>query len=135
MKLLTRFVVLAGISGLAACASEGPATSTGTGAGQSAPATSSAANTSQSAPASAAAASAPAQKDKFVTPSGYKHVQVNGEDRYCRKEVATGTRAQTTEICLTQDQLAAEKDESRDLIQGVQHNQGTAIYSQPNGAY
>jgi hypothetical protein len=132
MKLLTRFVVLAGISGLAACATEGPATSTGTGAGQSAPATSSAASTSQSAPASAAAASAPA---KFVTPSGYKHVQVNGEDRYCRKEVATGTRAQTTEICLTQDQLSAEKDSSRDLIEGVQHNQGTAIYSQPNGAY
>jgi hypothetical protein len=131
MNQFTRFVVLAGVSALVGCASEGPATSTGTGASPSAPAASSAASTAQSAPA---AASAEASKDKD-TPRGYRHVVMNGEDRYCRKEVATGTRAQTSEICLTKDQLEAEKEGSRDLINGVQRNQGTASYSTPNGAY
>ena len=83
MRRLTRLFTLIGVSTLAACASQGPA-STGR-------------------PASVASASA------HSAPDGYHREVVNGEERYCRNDFDTGSRVQRTKVCLTWEQMQAEE--------------------------
>jgi hypothetical protein len=83
MRAATRFLILTGVSMLAACASQAPATS---GGSQSATSTSS-----------------------HAIPSGYQREVVNGSEMYCRDDTDLGSRVQRTKVCLTWEQLQAEQ--------------------------
>ena len=124
MKKIVGFVVLVSTSALVACASQVPASSTAPAASQ-APSTASQAApaASQAAPAAGQeAAPAAASTTPFTVPAGYRHVIRGDQELFCRDETVTGSRAQKIGVCLTYEQLQAERDASRDLMQRVQQN-------------
>lgn len=96
MNRVTGFLILTGVSMLAACASQPPA-STG-----SATSTASAA-TSTGAP---------------VIPYGYSREIVDGSEMYCRDDLDTGSRVQRTKVCLTWDQLQAQERSKLNVHRG-----------------
>ena len=105
MKQVTRFVSLAVASALVACASQAPVSSTaGVASHGTVPAT---------------VSDAPKQ-DKSAIPYGYRRVMVNGQERFCKSDTFTGSRAKKEEICLSRAQMDSLQDSSRDFIQGVQ---------------
>lgn len=105
MKQLTSFVILMGAATLAACASQAPATSTGTGAGpESIPAT----------------ASAVPGKDQIVTREGYRRVVINGQERFCQIEPVLGSHVEKVDVCLTAAQLQARAETSREFIEQLE---------------
>jgi hypothetical protein len=113
MKRITSLVVLMGATALTACASQGPATSPGTGTGH--------ASVAATAPAAGAAPAAATKiTDSTKIPSGYRRVVMNGQERFCRREPVTGSRAQVPEVCLTKAQLDAESDGSQDFMHRMQ---------------
>jgi hypothetical protein len=57
---------------------------------------------------------------KAVMPYGYTRVMVNGEERFCRNDVTTGSRTEHTKVCLSQTQLDASQQNSQDFINSVQ---------------
>ncbi|HEY4213978.1 MAG TPA: hypothetical protein VGM84_21065 [Steroidobacteraceae bacterium] len=71
------------------------------------------------APPGPAAHSGTAPAD-FKIPSGYRQAMINGQEKFCRKNVVTGSRVSNGEVCLTAAQIQAEQDESQKAIQGVQ---------------
>lgn len=113
MRQVIRFVMLAGAAMLVGCATEAPAP---------APAT---------IPAHPVTASATAPTQKIKIPEGYNKVTVNGEDRYCRDEVDTGSRLARTKVCLTAEQLQATQDSSQALMYQFQNRMG--IGAAPTG--
>ena len=108
MNLVTRFVISAVTSGLTACASQAPATS--------------------SAPVSAAATP---QSDATSIPKGYRRVVRDGEERFCRYDNKTGSRTEKIEVCLTQAELQAEQSGDESRTQQAHQNAGASIYSAP----
>lgn len=91
MRGVTRFLILAGALMLAACASQAPGPSTTTGGSQH------------------AAAAGSATASGHVIPSGYRREVVNGEERFCRDDLDTGSRVQRTKVCLTWEELQAQE--------------------------
>ena len=95
MKHVTGCLIAIAVSILNGCASKGP-----------------------TAPADAAtAATVPAD---FRIPAGYRQTRINGEERFCRKSIVTGTRVSNGEVCLSAAQIQAEVAASQSYIQGVQ---------------
>jgi hypothetical protein len=85
-----------------------------------------------SAPASVSATNAPAVSatDKATIPYGYERVVLsNGEERFCRNELITGSRTQHQRVCMTMAQLQASEKDSQDFINNVQSH-GGAVTSQ-----
>jgi hypothetical protein len=94
-------LLVAGASALAACASHGPvpvATTNGTGTAQ--------------------VASATAPDAGKPVPKGYRLVVKKGTEYYCRMQPVTGSHTLKTEVCLTEDQLEAEKHQGLALEAG-----------------
>lgn len=110
MRKVKRFVILAGAATLVGCATEAPA-----------PAPAPAPATIPALPVTAAAAT-PTEKVKL--PAGYTKVMVNGEARYCRDDVDTGSRVAHTKVCLTQEQLDASQSGSQDILNQLQNRNG-----------
>ena len=90
MRLVTGVLILTSVLTIAGCASPGPAASSGAGSARNA----------------AAAGSA---TSAHVIPSGYHREVVNGEERFCRDDLDTGSRVQRTKVCLTWDELQARE--------------------------
>ncbi len=68
----------------------------------------------------AAAASAAPPKSDFKIPAGYRQAMINGQERFCRKSVVTGSRVSNGEVCLTAAQLQAQQEQSESALQGMQ---------------
>jgi len=85
-QIIKGWLVVAGASVLAACASHAPL---------------------NPAPVAGTAAATP-DSDKTV-PKGYRLVVKKGTEYYCRWQPITGSHTLKTEVCLTPDQLEAEK--------------------------
>ena len=96
MKRVTRFLILTGVSMLAACATEPASTWTAT------PTTSAATGTTSTAATSTA----------HLIPDGYTREVVNGSELYCRNNLDTGSRVQRTKVCMTWEQLQAQEHSS-----------------------
>jgi hypothetical protein len=150
MKRLTSFVILTAASALVGCASQAPATPSGTGVspakvaatspatgtGQTSvaatsPATGAQTSVAATSPATgagqtsvAATASATADNGKFTVPVGWRRVEVNGQERFCRKYIETGSRVAQSETCLTKNQLENLQSGSQQFIQQIQRQGG-----------
>ena len=53
-----------------------------------------------------------------AVPKGYRLVVKKGTEYYCRMQPVTGSHTLKTEVCLTQDQLEAEKHQGLALGMG-----------------
>ncbi len=85
MRQFRRGLLLAaGAAALTACASTGPVNSTG----------------------AAAATAGPAQS---AVPHGYRRVVRKGTEYFCRTQPVTGSHTLKNEICLTREELDAER--------------------------
>ena len=137
MRQVTGFVVLMGASAFMACAAQTPASSTPTTTSTPAaqapastsaakpagtPSTSTASSTASTTASTTAADAAP--KKPFKKPWGWEVKVVNGQDIYCHKEPVPNSRVQKQETCLTQEQLEARSDSSRDYMEQVQRTGG-----------
>jgi hypothetical protein len=125
MKQMTSLVILAGAAVLVACATQGPAPSTGNASNGNAPVSTApvlATNTSGS--------SAP-----MKVPFGYERVvQSDGTEVYCRNDLDTSSRVARTRICLTAAQLQAQQQNSQDFINNVQQHAGASTINNTPGA-
>ena len=132
MRQVTGFAALMGVSAFMVCAAQTPATSSTPAPASQAPATTTAAATPAQTKTPAAAtstsastaASDSAPKKPFKKPWGYEQKTVNGQDVYCKKDPVPGSRTERHEVCLTQQELEARSDSSRDYMQQVQRTGG-----------
>ena len=51
---------------------------------------------------------------------GYKVVNEDGQTLYCRKDLKTGSRVQSSLTCLTRDQLVAQRRGAIDYLNNIQ---------------
>jgi hypothetical protein len=56
---------------------------------------------------------------------GYRVVTKDGNQYYCSKDTATGSRITTVEECLTPEQLERRSESARESVEGVRH--GTSV--------
>lgn len=127
MKTITGFVFLMGAMACAVCAAQTPATS-------SAP-VSAAAPESDSVPPR----TLPSHPDAQSTPSppaaapkghggayaGYQRVVSNGQERYCRNDVATGSHTERKAVCLTEAQVRLQELKTQQFMQEVERRAGS----------
>ena len=102
--------LLAGTAMLVACATPPPAPSTAAAAGVT--------------------ASASKPTDKFTVPIGYEKSMVNGQERYCRSDVETGSHISRSRVCYTMAQLQAQEADTQANIQrqiDASNSLGTAV--------
>ena len=82
------------------------------------------------APAPVAQPALPATVDAGTTPGGLKIPEgyvkglVNGEVRYCRNDMNTGSRVMRTQVCLTELQLKEMQENSENFLNDVQGRYG-----------
>lgn len=68
-------------------------------------------------------------------PYGYTRIVLdNGDVRFCRNDVDTGSRVTRKKVCLSQEQLDASEKNSQDFINSVQHNGAAATATGTPGA-
>ncbi|MGH8220633.1 MAG: hypothetical protein ACREUT_19020 [Steroidobacteraceae bacterium] len=96
MRRLTRFLILTGVSTLAACASQTPATSGG----------------------AAATTSADTGASTHTVPDGYQREVINGSEEFCRNDAETGSRVVRQKVCVTWEQLQAEERSNTQITRG-----------------
>jgi hypothetical protein len=100
MRAVKTCFILAGTTMLVACATQAPAP--------------------QTVPALPVTAALPAPTEKPQVPSGYEIVMFkDGEERYCRNDVDTGSRVGHTRVCLTAAQLKAVQENSENYMNDV----------------
>lgn len=145
MKTLTCFIILAGAAASVLCAAQPPGTSPAAVQASSAPVqVTSGALQISSAPvrissAPPPAAPAPSQSNAAATQNvlpgtlpvlhgtrgdyaGYTRVVMDGQELYCRNDVATGSRTERHTVCLTPAQVAAQQARAQDYINKVQRS-------------
>jgi hypothetical protein len=143
MKTITSFIILVSAAASVLCAAQPPGPSSAAVRASSAPVqvTSGAPQISSAPlqitfapprpPQAAAQIDAGAAQSVLVRPlpqvlgtpggyGGYVHVVRNGQERYCRNDVATGSRTERHTICLTPAQLAAQQARASDYIEKAQ---------------
>ncbi|HXR51545.1 MAG TPA: hypothetical protein VN762_05365 [Steroidobacteraceae bacterium] len=59
-----------------------------------------------------------ADDSKADSKNTYKEVKRNGAEVYCRTEPVTGSRTQKKEICLTKEQVEAERARGVNIVTG-----------------
>jgi hypothetical protein len=131
MRQIAGFLTaLAGAAALVACAT--PASAPPAAVAANAPAI---APVNAPAPATASNAPAVSATDKAAIPYGYERVVLgNGEERFCRNDLITGSRTQHQKVCLTMAQLQASEKDSQDFINNVQAHGGMATSATTPGA-
>jgi hypothetical protein len=83
----------------------------------------------QSAPTAAAETPSEAKPEKAaVDPvalkkAGYKLVNENGQELYCREDLSTGSHLKKTKTCLTERELAALQDNTRREVEYMRTRQ------------
>jgi hypothetical protein len=63
--------------------------------------------------------SAVSLKNQLPT-NGYRRIVVNGQERYCRNDLYTGSHAERNPVCLTQAQWQSQQDHARQYIEDVE---------------
>jgi hypothetical protein len=133
MKHFTNLVILMGASLVVGCASQAPVTSSGTGSGGEGVAATASAQAATAQPQSASltsqTASVAAQKDDDAT-RGYQRVVVEGQELFCRREAAPGSRI-TSRVCRTRAELEAQQEAARQYIDSAQRGAGATGTGQP----
>lgn len=72
---------------------------------------------------------------KFATPYGYeKVVASNGDVKYCRNDVAPGSRLSHEKVCMTQAQLEANQNDTRDYMNQAQRQGASSTTQMVPGA-
>jgi hypothetical protein len=89
--------------------------------------------------ASAAPATAPASAakpaDSFKPPYGYQKVVAdNGDVRYCRNDTAPDSRLAHQKVCLSQAQLEASQNDTRDYMNQLQRQGGSSTMQMTPGS-
>jgi hypothetical protein len=69
-------------------------------------------------------------------PYGFQLVLQKGEEYYCKRELITGSRTNTRDVCLTKAQMEAQINGTQDYLKRMQDaTNGTDSRSNPNGTY
>jgi invasion protein IalB len=102
MNYMMRILILTGALALAACASQGPATSAGASADRQGSSTTSSGSKG--------------------APSGYYRKVIDGQEVFCQRDPDLGSRVQRSEKCLTRDQLDEEQRNSHNVMQDIQRS-------------
>lgn len=128
MKTIAVFVVLMNTTACAVCAAQSPATS-------SAPVASAAPENDGVPPRtlpshppeaqSAASKSAASSKAYGGAYTGYKRIVSNGQELYCRNDVATGSHTERKAVCLTQAQARIEQLKAEQFMLDMQRKAGS----------
>jgi hypothetical protein len=71
------------------------------------------------------ASAAPTAKSKALLKSqlamgGYTRVVIDGQEKFCRNDLATGSHAMTNPVCLTKAQWLAQQERARQFMEDVQ---------------
>jgi hypothetical protein len=83
--------------------------------------------------ATPAAAAKPAAK--FTPPYGYQKVVLeNGDVRYCRNDVSSDSRLAHSKVCLSQAQLEASQNDTRDYMNQLQRQGGSSTTQMTPGS-
>ncbi len=72
----------------------------------------------------------PKPTDKFKVPIGYEKAMVNGQERYCRNDVETGSHISRTRVCYTMAQLQSlDADNQANIQRSIDSSNalGTAV--------
>lgn len=93
-------------------------------------------------PVSAAATTAPPavtagdSKTLADVPYGFQLVVQKGEEYYCKRELITGSRTNTRDVCLTKAQMEAQINGTQDYLKRMQDaTNGSDSRQNPNGTY
>jgi hypothetical protein len=123
------FVVLAGVSLVIGCATQGPSAAPPLAAAHGNVAAAAVSAGSQTASAaspgqlpqstSAAPQSAPAVAQNEDATRGYDRVVINGKRLFCRSEAVTGMRI-NQRVCFTQDELETAQKNTQQLMLGIE---------------
>lgn len=72
--------------------------------------------------------------EKFEVPIGYQKVVMNGQDRYCRTDLDTGSHITHSRVCYTMAQLQAEQADTQTGFQNmIQNSQAVGNAAGPGG--
>jgi hypothetical protein len=100
------------------------------------------ASTGTSAPSRSVATPTPAavtagnSKTLADVPYGFQLVVQKGEEYYCKRELITGSRTNTRDICLTKAQMEEQRNGTQDYLKRMQDaTNGTDSRQNPNGTY
>jgi hypothetical protein len=66
--------------------------------------------------------------EKRLRAAGYKPEMVNGEQVWCRKEIALGSRLNAQKTCGTAKSLGLSVQETQDRFSATQNKQGNPTY-------
>jgi len=80
-------------------------------------------STATSAPAAEAAVTITAEQEKQLRAAGYKPEMNNGEQIWCRREAALGSRVNAQKTCGTAKSLAVSIQETQDRFRATQSKQ------------
>ena len=127
MKTISGFVFLMAASAFAVCTAQTPATS-------SAPVAAAAPVTEAVPPRtlpshpdaqSAASEAVAPPKDHSGAYAGYRRIVSNGQERYCRNDVATGSHTERKAVCLTEAQVRMQELKTQQFMQEVERRAGS----------
>jgi hypothetical protein len=143
MKWIATFIMLTTASALIGCASQAPGISTATTTGQANAATTSTGTATGQAATStravsgqaSAGASAPAASQqvktevlvhaaKLTVGADWRPVVLNGEEVYCQKRYALGSRAETQVVCVTKERLQQMQTSGQRYLESVERMDG-----------
>jgi hypothetical protein len=69
-------------------------------------------------------------------PYGFQLVVQKGEEYYCKRELITGSRTNTRDVCLTKAQMQAQINGTQDYLKRMQDaTNGAESRANPNGTY
>jgi hypothetical protein len=127
MKTITGFVFLMGATAFAVCAAQTPAPSSAPVAAVVPAAESVPPRTLPSHPDVQSAAAQPAAPPTGHggAYAGYQRVVSNGQERYCRNDVATGSHTERKAVCLTESQVRLQELKTQQFLQEVERRAGS----------
>jgi hypothetical protein len=127
MKTIGGFIFLIGATACAVCAAQTPPTSS-VSVASAAPQTDAVPpRTLPSHPEPQSTASKPATPPKEYggAYSGYRRVVADGQELYCRNDVATGSHTERKAVCLTQAQMRIEQLKAQQFMMDMQRRAGS----------
>jgi hypothetical protein len=126
-KTITGFVFLMGAMACAVCAAQTPVTSNAPAASAATETDTVPPRTLPSHPEAQSAASKPAAPSKTYggTSTGYRRVVSNGQELYCRNDVATGSHTERKAVCLTEAQVRIEQLKAEQFMLDMQRRAGS----------
>ena len=63
---------------------------------------------------------------------GYQRIVVDGQERYCRNDLATGSHTERKAVCLTEAQVKAEQLRAQEFLHEVERTAATMPQSPMN---